>query len=94
MMVVVVLDGSGDGQHRGHVEVAGAKRGGCRNRHNNQIETTAAAMVGGDGGNIRVMDAIDNGGDGQQGGGGKQGRQRRLWVLSVPSNGQQQMGGW
>ncbi len=29
-MMAVALDGGSDGQQRGHVEAAGAKRGGCR----------------------------------------------------------------
>ncbi len=73
----------------------GQREADADSRCNNQIETTAvAAEAGGNGGHIRAMVAIDNNGNGWQWGGGKQGQQRWLRVLSVPSNGHRQMAGW
>jgi hypothetical protein len=67
----------------------GQKEAAADSRCNNQIETTAAAAAaaGGNGGRICVMATIDNCSNGQQCGGGKQGQQRGLQVLRVPSKG-------
>jgi hypothetical protein len=62
LMVVAALNGSGDGQGRGRVEAAGAKRG--RRRQQTQQSNQDNGGNGG-GGHICVMAAIDNGGDGQ-----------------------------
>jgi hypothetical protein len=73
----------------------GQKEAAADSRHNNQIKTMAAAVAaGGNGGGICVMATINNGSNGQQWGSGKQGQQRQLWVLRVPSNGQRQTAGW
>ncbi len=43
----------------------GQREADADSRHNNQIKTMAAAVaVGGDGGHIRVMTAMDNGSNG------------------------------
>ncbi len=65
-MVVVVLDGSGDGQRQGHSRRQGQREVDADSRRNKQIKTMAVAVVaaGGNSGRICVMAAIDDCGNG------------------------------